>query len=428
MLPVVRMAPETCDDHWMRAIRSLAPDRLILILAFVALAAAFGQFGSTSALGDVAKTFGTSTVTSSSSFTAQAGLSGSTLAIGLAVLRFASLGVLPLASLADRVGRRRVLYVCGLAGLLVTASAALSPTYWWFVALFALARPMLSTSTTLASVMTAELSTARTRVTALMVVAAGAGIGVGCSAILHGFLRGPDGFRVLFATALIPAAVLAVLVPKLRETRGDTTPSAHAVRLGAIPREHRGRLAIVMGVVAVIGAISGPANGFAFVYGENILRLHAQLVSSVVALSALTGVLGLFVGRRLADHRGRRLAVAVGVLATAATSLYAYSGGRTAFVVGYLLGVCAAGILGPSGAALTTEAFPTAVRASAGGWVVVAGVLGTVVGLAVFGAVADATFATNGTVLWAAVAAFVPGLPVLLLLRRLPETRDVALS
>jgi len=425
MLPVVSDGPVTCQHLGMRVIRSVAPDRLIGILAFVALAAAFGQFGSTSALGDVAKTFGTATVSTSASFTAQAGLSGSTLAIGLAVLRVASLGVLPLASLADRLGRRRVLYACGVVGLLVTASAALSPTYWWFVALFALARPMLSTSNTLASVMTAELSDARSRVTALMVVAAGAGIGVGCSAILHGFLRGPDGFRVLFATALVPAAALAVLVPKLRETRGDAPRAAHAARLGAIPRALRGRLAIVMGVVAVIGAISGPANGFAFVYGENILKLPAPLVSTVVALSAITGVLGLFAGRRLADRRGRRLAVAVGVLATAGTSLYAYSGGRTAFVIGYLLGVCAAGILGPSGAALTTEAFPATVRASAGGWVVVAGVAGTVVGLAVFGAVADAT---SGTLVWAAAAAFLPGLPVLFLLRRLPETRGLALT
>jgi MFS family permease len=406
-------------------VRGLTETRpIVLTLAFVAAAAAFGQFGAVSALGDVAHAFGAPASTNSTSFTAEAGLSGSTIAIGLAVLRLASLGALPLASLADRRGRRRVLFACGTAGLCVTAAAALSPSYWWFVAIFALARPALSAANTLASVMTAELTSARTRVTALAVVAAGAGAGAGTSAILHGLFRGPNGFRVLFATALVPAAILAVLVPRLPETRAVARRSAHAARLGAIPHELRGRLAIVMGITAAVGAITGPANGFAFVYGENILKLRPGFVSAVVALSAITGLLGLVIGRRLADHRGRRRAVVIGVLATAATSLFAYSGGRPAFVAGYLVGVCAAAMLAPSGAALTNETFPGVVRASAGGWAVVAGVLGAVAGLAVFGSVADATNSTG----LAAAAAFLPGLPVLFLVRRLPETRGLALS
>jgi MFS family permease len=99
---------------------ALSTRRLILTLGLVALAAGFGQFGATSALGQVAKAFGT--VTDQQTFTAQAGLSGGTIAIGLGVLRAASLLALPLSALADRVGRHRMLFVCGVSGLLVTAS------------------------------------------------------------------------------------------------------------------------------------------------------------------------------------------------------------------------------------------------------------------------------------------------------------------
>ena len=66
------------------------------------------------------------------------------IGVGLAIIRLAALGSLPLAALADRVGRRRVMLGCTALGLAATALAALSPGYWWFVALFALGRPLLA--------------------------------------------------------------------------------------------------------------------------------------------------------------------------------------------------------------------------------------------------------------------------------------------
>ena len=68
--------------------------------------------------------------------------------IGLAIVRLASLASLPLAALADSYGRRRMLLGCVTGGLAVTALAALSPGYWWFVALFAFGRPMRILSST----------------------------------------------------------------------------------------------------------------------------------------------------------------------------------------------------------------------------------------------------------------------------------------
>ena len=94
------------------------------------------------------------------------------------------------------------------------------------------------------------------------------------------------------------------------------------------------------------------------------------------------------------------------------------------FVVGYMIGVFAGGLFAPAAAALVTESFPSTVRASASGWVVVAAVLGALAGLFTFGPVADA----SGSTAWAGAVAFLPGLPALLLLRRLPETMGVPLT
>jgi MFS family permease len=423
---VALVTTTTCDDRTMQSesgtvARVVTTRHLVLILGLIALAAGYGQFGATSALGDVAKAFGK--LGNQSTFTARAGLSGSTLSLGLDILRAASLGALPLASFADRLGRRTVLYACAAIGLLVTAAASASPGYWWFVAIFALARPLLSAASALAAVVTTELTTTAKRVSALAIVTAGAAVGAGLSAVVHGIVRGPDAFRFLFASAVLPAVFVVLLVRRLPESYGPARGTV-VPRLGSVPRELWGRLSIVMGVTAAIGAISGPANGFAFVYGERILKLSPGYVSTVVVLSGVPGVIGLLVGRRIADRKGRRIALAAGVLGFGAASVLAYSGGSDAFVAGYIVGIFAGGVFGPPAAAVATESFPAAERATAGGWIVVASVLGALAGLSIFGPVFDAT----GSSLDAALASFLPALPVLWFLRWLPETMGVVLS
>src|ERR1019366_6276096 len=129
-------------------------DKAIVGLALMALCSGFGQFGAVAALGDVAKSFGQ--VAHGGTPIQQAGLSGTELGVGLAVLRLASIGGLPLSGLADRVGRRVTLIGTCVFGLAFTVAAAASPGYWWFVVIFAFGRPLLSATNALAQVGAAE--------------------------------------------------------------------------------------------------------------------------------------------------------------------------------------------------------------------------------------------------------------------------------
>ena len=401
-------------------------DRVTLVLFLVALVAGFGQFGAVASLNDVAKHFGH--VTASGSLQSAIGLSGSVLGLGLATLRVASLAALPLASLADRWGRTRILQRTLTLGLVGTALASLSPSYWFFVMCFAVARPLLSAASTLVLVITVELSSMNKRIHRLVIMAAGAGCGAGLSAVLHGVIRGPNSFRWLFALTLVPVFVVVPMLHSVPEpTRhSDDVPLAH---LGAVPRPLRGRLGIVATVAFAVGLVTGPANGFAFVYGEGILRISPHVVALIVASSALTGLGGLLLSRRLARTLGRRWTVAIGVVASAVTSTFAYSGGRFNFTSGYLIGVAAAGLLAPAASALSTEIFPHTFRATAAGWVVLAGVLGAIAGLGLFGWVGDAVHAARVSSLRVpAMVTFLPMLPTLLLLRRLPESNQMELS
>jgi hypothetical protein len=72
-------------------------DRAIVAVAITALASGFGQFGVVAALGDVSTQLGH--VAPGGSIADKVGLSGTSLGIGLAVIRLASLGSLPSSAL-----------------------------------------------------------------------------------------------------------------------------------------------------------------------------------------------------------------------------------------------------------------------------------------------------------------------------------------
>jgi AAHS family benzoate transporter-like MFS transporter len=398
----------------------------MVVLFLATLSAGFAEFGAVTSLNDVARHFGH--LTQSNTIQSVVGLSGSALGLGLAAYRLSSLAALPLASLADRWGRTKVLRTTLLWGLLITALASLSPSYWIFVLCFAMARPLLSVANTLVQIITVELASVKLRIQRIAIMAGGLGIGAGLSAVVHGVVRGPASFRWLFAFALVPVVFVVPLLRTIPEPtkKSGEVPLAH---LGVVPRVARSRLAIVCSLSFVIGVITGPAGGFTFVYAEGILKMRPASVSEVVVVSGVAGLLGLVASRRFARTLGRRWTVAIGVVMTALASTFAYGGGKTAFILGYVLGVGAGGLLSPAVTALSTEIFAHRFRATAGGWITVAGVLGAIGGLGLFGWVGDAVGTSSATGLrFAALVTFLPLLPALLLLARLPESRAMELT
>jgi MFS family permease len=144
--------------------------RPLLGVAIVLFAVGFAQFGPSAILADVADHFGEQGP--GDSVAEQAGLSGTVLGVGLAVVRIASLGALVLAAAADRIGRRRTALWWATLGLSVTIAAAAAPGYWVLVAALALARPLLSATNTVAQVLAAELTPSTDRAMALAVCTA----------------------------------------------------------------------------------------------------------------------------------------------------------------------------------------------------------------------------------------------------------------
>ena len=403
----------------------------IVAVAAATVAAGFAQFGATTALGDVARAFGAAG--EGTSVVAKVGLSGTTLGVGLAVVRLASLASLPLAALADGHGRRRVLLGCVTGGLAVTALAALSPGYWWFVALFALGRPMLSATNAIAGVVAAEETESRDRAKAIGLLTAGYGIGAGLTALVRGVAGDGLGFRGLFALALVPLAATPLLARRLEEPdryrriRATEDPQLAATRppvLGRVRPGLRPRLWLLAALAFAIAFVTGPVNTFLFVYAENALGMSRSSTAAMVLAAGPVGLVGLLIGRWAADRLGRRVTAAGTQAMVALAGMLTYSGSRAAVAGGYLLAILVASAYAPSFGALGAELFPTVARATAAGWLVAAGVLGAVAGLVAFGLLTDVldSFST------AAVLVCGPVVLTCVLFARLPETRGLELE
>jgi MFS family permease len=397
----------------------------ILAAAGLAVAAGFAQFGVTTTLADVAKAFGQPGT--GSSVTAQVGLSFTTLGLGLGIIRLAAVGSLPLAGLADRLGRRRVLLGCSAVGLAIAASAGLSPGYWWFVALFAASRPLLTATNAIIGVIAAEETASNDRAKAIALVAAAYGTGAGLTAIIRGIAGDALSFRGLFALLLIPLAALPLLGRRLEEPqrfeRAKRDASAPHL-LSRVPAAFRDRLGLLFTLTFAFAFIQGPATSLLFVYTESVLDLPRSATALMVVAAGVIGLGGLLAGRWASDHLGRRRTAATTQILTALAGMLTYSGSATAAVSGYLVSILAMSAFAPAVGALAAELFPTRVRATVAGWISVAGVLGAVTGLVTFGLLADGlqSFSHAAILVAAPVAAAAP------LYARLPETRGLELE
>ena len=426
--------------------------RTVVAVALIGVATGFSQYIVTASLADVASAFG-----ANGGVDVQVGLSGTTVGIGLAIIRFASLGALPLSSAADHLGRRRVMLWCTSAGLAWTALAAISPSFWWFVAIIAIGRPLLSAANAVGSVVASEETTSAHRTKALALAIAGYAVGSGMVSVLRVPLNSilGLGFRGLFASTLLLLAAMPFIsrmlgeperFVRLRASLGATVEpdsavadtntalgvrvaTATAVRpklraLTAVRPDLRPRLLILIVLTFAFNFVTGPVNTFLFFYAEGELGVSRASMAGAIVAAGLLGPVGLVVGRWTADRVGRRMASILPQLLLAAAGIMVYSGSPVTLVGGFWLGVLAQGAYGTAYGALTTEVFPTSNRATAQGWLAAAGVMGAVAGLVLFGAVSDAT----GSFIIAALAVCVPCAATAVGYLPLPETRGKELE
>lgn len=394
----------------------------VLMVSVLSIGAGIGQFSVTTVIGSVAAEFGEPVPGDAAM--AQIGLPVTTLGIALSLIRLASLGGLPIAAQADRLGRRAVLLTIAAIGLALSAVSAFAPTFWFYVTLVALARPALSAVNALAGVIAAEEARARDRSASLALIAVAYGLGSGIIAVGRGLLPGDPDWRIVMAFAVVPLALLPLVARKIREPAIASEHRAAAGLPGRIPRRYVGRVTLIALLTGSLTLATGPGFTLLFVYGEQVLDATPLYLSTLVLAAGPVGLVGILLGRWGADRFGRRITAAIAMAATGGSVAWAYAGDVTDLSIGYLLALASSSAFAPPTGALAAELVPTRIRATVAGWETVAGVLGASLGLLSFGVLADATggFASASVLVGIAVAIIAIGFVWL------PETKGTELE
>ncbi len=355
---------------------------------------------------------------------AEFGASRADQGLALGVVRANVVLALGILVLADRHGRRRLILGCAAGATVLSALGALAPSLVWLALTQVLAVAATAGLLVLIGVLAAEEMPAGSRAWALALLTMAVGLGGGLATValpLAGL--GTGGWRWLFVGALVFLPLVAVARRHLPESRRWQRLDKASPPEGR--RTDTRRLALLCTGSFLFSLFVTPSGQFQNEYLRAERAFSAARISEFSLICGTIGGLGVLLGGRLADLRGRRLVAAVGAAGGIVTTLAVYlaqgwplwAWGIADSVLSYAVAP-ALGVYGP-------ELFPTWQRSRATGVVGLAYAAGGVVGLITVGALSGhfATFAPAFAVL-----AIGPALMVGLIVKAYPETAQRSLE
>lgn len=313
--------------------------------------------------------------------------------VGGTIVRLGILIGLPAALAADRLGRRRVVVVLAWTAPLIASLGALAPNFTVLVATQTLSRPLGLALDLLIAVIAAEEMPRNTRAYAVSILAMASGLGAGVAVIALPLADlGSDGWRFVYALSLIWLLVAVDLTRRLPETqrfeqharlRADTADTSTSTTMQG------NRLAIQMSVAFFGNLLLAPASFFQNSFLKDERGFSAGMVTVFAFATATPAVIGLVVGGRIADQRGRRrlatACVPIGASLLAATFWF---GGPLMWTTA-ITGAIVAATAYPPLAVYRTELFPTGRRGRAAFLILASALIGGSISLLVTGALLD---------------------------------------
>ena len=390
----------------------------------------------------------------------------------LTAVRVGVLLALALVALADRHGRRPMLLFAATAGCLVAAAGAASVGVWSYGASQTVSRSLSTAMLVLLLVVAAEEVPAGARAYAVSMLTLAAGLGSGMVVWLLPLADlGLRAWRILFLAPLLALPLVLFCSRRLTESRRFTRAPAGSGdpqhdhrepgdlqsgdaerghrhgsdqhgsdqhggdrRQGAVPtgtppgrgagetsrQARRAKRLTLLGIGALMFSMfAAPASQ----YLNEFLRTERSFSAGEISVFQLSintpAAIGVLIGGRFSDARGRRRIGAVGLLGGATFTVLRYGqAGWPMWMWGVLAGIFGAASV-PVMGAFGAELFGTGDRARSNGQITVLGVIGSVIGLQIVGRFVDA-----GGEFWH-VFVMVAGAPLLLALLVLvafPET------
>jgi SHS family lactate transporter-like MFS transporter len=333
------------------------------------------------------------------------------------LLLLGGLLALPMAVLADRRGRRRMVAIGVLGFSLADLASAFATGIPMLAACRFVAVAFEALVATLAPVLAVEEVPDQHRALGVAGLTFLAAAGGGLTTIVYPFLA--PHWRLLYLSGAVGVPASALIWRALPETR-TWIASHHTERPLSVLLQSpwRGRMVLLAAFSLLSVVFYEPSFFYGVLYGSRSLHLAPAPISAILIVSGWVGAAGFLAGGWLSDRYGRRRLGVAFLVASAVLSGLAYAGTLPAFAVGYVLGPLAGGLAGPMTAAWFSELFPTRARATSQSIALGAGTIGGVIGLQAVAAVAPAV--GLGPALLGCALGLVAGA---LLLLRFPETR-----
>jgi len=350
------------------------------------------------------------------------GVSIGLFGIGVAVIRLAALGSVPILRAADRIGRRTMLL---LSIAVFTAATGLTAVAWSlaaFVGIQIVARAFLATESSLGAVVIAEEVRSERRGAALALVGVISFLGPGLTALaILAVPLTPLDWRIFYVVALPPLLVIAYLRRNLSETTAfsvaRTDERIHAALIPRVPPPYAARLRRIAIVFGVAGVIQTSAFFYSAALAQDEYGWEAMYTATILTAGPFA-LAGFLLGGPGSDRLGRRPVLAAALILGAAANVLIFTEVRLLFAPGFWVAACANAAVLAVGYAYLSELFPTELRATLTSIVIAAQIAGGSVGLLVIGALAGVVDTSLQLVVGGVLAT-----PVILLLRGLPETR-----
>ena len=334
--------------------------------------------------------------------------------VTLAVVRLAILLALPLAALADRKGRRRILLITLIGGVIGAALTAAAPSLPWYTAAQTVARGFSTAIGIAILVIAAEEMPAGARAFAVSVTSMSSALGAGvCVWLLPVADLGDDAWRALYVVPIVGLPLLAAAARHLPETaryehRVDVPLRGHGARLG------------LLATTAFLGAIfATPASQLQNEFLRDEREYSGIAITLFTILTVTPAGLAVLAGGHLAEVRGRRIIGAVGMAGGAFVIALMYLTSGPLMWVLSLVGTAVAALTVPALRVYGPELFPTSLRSGGYGLVTFAGVAGAASGVLLAGVLSDALGGLGNAML---VLCAGPLIVAVLVLTRFPET------
>jgi len=347
----------------------------------------------------------------------------------MGAIEVGSLAAFLIVPLADRVGRRRLLLACVVGMSVGSFLTAFAPTAEALAACQIVTRSFASSASVVSFVMVAEEFPAAHRGWGIGVLAAVGAAGFGLGAGVYSQVEViPYGWRSIYGMGGLAILLLPFFRRNLTETRRYAASAAGRTHVGGLSGAIRPVLALVQtypGRALLLGgatflATAGHRPAFRFV-SDFLQNAHGWSPGEYAALTVGFGAVGIIGGPlagRLGDRYGRRLIGAAMLGAFPILAGLFYLGPASIIALPWVFMVFCSTASSVVTRTLSTELFPTSMRTSAGGWILLVETLGASLGLFVFAGLAVPLGGT-GMALTAVAGACLLGAVVLLFL---PDT------